>query len=187
MTLIISHRGRQLRRLNYVRGGLDDNDNDPFFIGPFVKTQETFDIMNLEIQMVEVDVIGAADGKLYLGHDECQEQFPYNDWYDSQKLLVHCKNLAAVKYLQTRILPPTFDYFFHSDDDATFTRKGRLLIHPRVVLNDAKSIPVGAWVVMPDTHPQKLNQYVAPETMKTWGAVITDWPQWMDEIINADE
>lgn len=192
MTRIISHRGRYLRRFNpdgiaysYSKNGL--NDNDISFIDPFVKNKGEFDLSNLEIHMVEVDVIGAADGLLYLGHDECQEQFPYNDWYDSQKLLVHCKNMAAVRYIQTRIVSPTFDYFFHNEDDATFTKKGRFLVHPKVFLNDAKSIPAGAWVVMPNIHPQKLNQYVTPEIMNTWGAVITDWPQWMYEILNADE
>lgn len=113
--ILISHRGN-------IKGPNPDFENEPEYI---------YTTLRLGYQ-VEVDV-WYVDGKLKLGHDEPQYDFPFDlfkNWSD--KLWLHCKNIEALKKLnQEDKLGVYINYFWHDTDYATLTSKGYIWsIHP---------------------------------------------------------
>lgn len=195
MPLIISHRAQGLQWFDHIQQKMVTNikDNDQQAINYFCTTPGTHNV-----NYVEVDV-RVRDGKLWVGHDRPEYQFPYVEWYQCPNLIVHCKTLEAVKWIQQRTTQPSFDYFFHDNDEATFTRKGRLWVHPRVVYNIPQGIlmpnydiPKKSFVVV-NFHPNGLCCFPQDECdrlrdwLKTVGGVCTDYPKQMDEWLNADE
>lgn len=137
------------------------------------------------VDKVEIDV-WCQRGEMWVGHDAPQWRFDYNDWWQCADLVVHCKNFAAVRYLNDRPVKPHFDYFFHDQDDATFTRQGHFWVHPdKTCLDEVSTIPPGSYVVMPSFHkPAKMDPLIIKQA-KTWGAVCTDYPEEMDKLLNG--
>jgi hypothetical protein len=180
MTLIISHRAIGVQCYNVVLGcyqkNLKHNDKDTigYFLGDFIRNH---------VDMVEVDVWYVWDA-LWVGHDGPMWKVNYHDWYENKSLIVHCKNMAAVKWLEARSAPPVFDYFYHDKDEATFTKKGKFWVHWNQVNSDNYStIPKGAYVVMPPWNPSMIDKKII-EAARTWGAVCTDFPEEMDKILH---
>ena len=72
--------------------------------------------------------------KLYLGHDEPTHPID-DDFLDSRKLWIHCKNIEALYYLSTHISYST-NYFWHENDQYTLTSKKYIWTYPGKELTD---------------------------------------------------
>lgn len=111
MLRIISHRGN-------LNGPDKENENRPSQI--MLAISKGFN--------VEID-LWAVDNDLYLGHDQPQykidksflEKIEFESW-------VHCKNLEAIKFLQSEDL--NLNYFWHQNDDFTLTSWGYVWTYP---------------------------------------------------------
>lgn len=107
--ILISHRGNI--------DGASDFENHPDNINKAI---------NLGFD-VEVDVY-LQDSKIFLGHDnpEYEVDLP---WIKDRKesLWIHCKNLASIEYLSSKI---GLHYFFHNSDKCTLTSKGYIWVYP---------------------------------------------------------
>jgi hypothetical protein len=88
---------------------------------------------------VEVDV-WAIDGKLYLGHDEPNEELP-TGWLQNGRFWYHAKNVDALKYLQRL---HRVKYFWHQEDDYTVTSNNKIWTYP------GKKLVEGAIAVVPE-------------------------------------
>jgi hypothetical protein len=112
--ILISHRGN----LNEKQ---PNRENHPDYIWEAIRKK----------YHVEIDV-WFINGKLKLGHDIPQYDFPF-DLIENHysKLWIHCKNLAAIselnKFDKTGI---RLNYFWHQNDDITLTSKGYIWAYP---------------------------------------------------------
>ena len=106
--ILISHRGN-------IEGANPDFENNPEYI---------YNALRLGYN-VEIDV-WYKDGKLKLGHDEPQYDFPFElfkNWSD--KLWLHCKNIEALQKLNREDrIGVHMNYFWHDIDYAVLTSKG---------------------------------------------------------------
>jgi len=94
-----------------------------------------------KLHMVEVDV-RLIGGTIVFGHDMPMDEVSYDFIYSlSQRLLIHCKNVDAVRYF---MFHPEFHFFWHQNDDYTITSKGKLFTKPGSPIID------GSIVVMPE-------------------------------------
>ncbi len=90
-------------------------------------------------------------GKFYLGHDEPNEIVEEEFLTDlSEKLWIHCKNLAALNKLSTY---KTLNYFWHEKDKYTLTSKNYIWTYPdqetlenSIIVNLNSKIPKGNYV-----------------------------------------
>lgn len=180
MTLIIAHRAQGVKWYDMVRDTfmVNQRDNDKVAIQYFMD-----DYSRHGVDMIEIDV-WERDGKLWVGHDEATAnwQFKYSEWYDSSSLIVHCKNLRAAIWLRSRTTGFKFEYFIHDNDEATFTNKGNLWVHPRMI--NEGPIPTGSYLVMPPAHPTELSEKII-DMARTMAAICTDYPQEMDVLLNG--
>jgi hypothetical protein len=78
---------------------------------------------------VEID-ISWIGGKLYLGHEEPQEELPTR-YLNNKRLWLHCKNSQALLYMN---IYGTATYFWHQDDDYTLTSNGKIWVYPGIQL-----------------------------------------------------
>jgi hypothetical protein len=92
---------------------------------------------------VEIDVRG-KNGKLFLGHDECQEEVDHF-FLANKKFWVHAKNMEAVELLLD--WKSSINWFWHQEDDFVFTTSGFIWTYP------GKHIVEGAIAVMPELSP----------------------------------
>lgn len=106
---------------------------------------------------VEID-IRAKDGKLYLGHDLCQEEI---DWtfFVNDRFWVHVKNAEALEILYNW---PQVNLFCHDSDDMVFTSKRHIWTFP------GKPLINGAIAVLPEKCPGW--------DISKAGGVCTDYP-----------
>jgi len=110
------------------------------FLGPNDKENHP-DQIQLAIRQgyhVEVD-IRFINKKLFLGHDEPLYEIK-DDFIDSRKFWIHCKNVEALHYFATHI-SEKYNYFWHENDQYTLTSKNYLWTFPGKTLTD-KSIMV---------------------------------------------
>lgn len=179
MVQIVSHRALGVQWFDNTRDKLVKNtkENDKYAIQYFVD-----DYSRHNVDFVEVDVWG--DGRdLRVGHDVGDWVFNYHDFYDCSSLIVHCKNLEAMWWLRARSVPPSFDYFFHDQDDATITNQGKIWVHPRMLDGASmRSIPTGSYVVVP-MHPNEIDPVIL-DVLSQMGGVCTDFPEEMDKLLN---
>lgn len=96
---------------------------------------------------VEIDVRG-MNGKLFLGHDELQEETSGN-FLSNDKFWVHAKNTEAVKLLidWNNISSNKIHWFWHQNDDLTLTSLNYIWTYP------GKQIIEGSIAVMPELFP----------------------------------
>jgi hypothetical protein len=108
--LLISHRGN-------TNGPNPNLENDPLYIAEALA--KGFH--------VEIDV-WFKDGKLKLGHDEPQYEFPFTLIENHfTRLWLHCKSSATLsKFIEIDKGGHKFNYFFHDADYATLTSKGEI-------------------------------------------------------------
>jgi hypothetical protein len=183
VTYIVAHRALGVKKPCFGTEGIVINDieNDFETINNFVQNPYNDGVSDY----IEVDV-RCISGTLWVGHDEPEYPFPYQDWKESTQLIVHCKDIQSIKWLRQRTDHPAFDYFFHDQDDMVFTHKNRIWVHPHMLEVDPFAIPEGAFVVVPpnpkDAAIDTLN--ISRMIMKTWGGVCTDFPIEMDELLN---
>jgi hypothetical protein len=124
--ILISHRGN-------LNGPEPDKENKIFYI--LEALWAGYD--------VEVDVRG-KDGKLYLGHDECQESIDYF-FLANKRLWVHAKNPEAVELLLE--WKNSINWFWHQEDDFVFTTRGDMWVYP------GRHVYSGSIAVMPELSP----------------------------------
>jgi glycerophosphoryl diester phosphodiesterase len=79
---------------------------------------------------VEIDIrYSSVDQVFYLGHDDSQY---FVGWYwlskHSEKLWIHCKNLAAL--YEFNVNTSAFNYFWHQTDYFTLTSKNYIWTYP---------------------------------------------------------
>lgn len=113
--------------------------------GPSKKTENSPDSIDHAISMgfdVEIDV-RAVGSKIFLGHDEPQEEVA-KEWLlgRSKSLWIHCKNIEAMDFFDGM----EFNHFWHQEDDCTLTSRGFIWTYPGKPLF-ARSI-----AVLPETH-----------------------------------
>lgn len=82
---------------------------------------------------VEVD-IRLIGKKLYLGHDEPVHEIK-DDFINSRKFWIHCKNVEALHYFATHI-SEKYNYFWHENDQYTLTSKNYIWTYPGKTLTD---------------------------------------------------
>ena len=110
--ILISHRGN-------VNGKIEDSENNPSYIDSTLNK-------NFE---VEID-FWIIDNNLFLGHDKPQYKIDL-DWLleRSNKLWIHCKNVEAITYLQSKN-ESSLNYFWHENDTLTLTSNGSIWAYP---------------------------------------------------------
>jgi len=108
--IFISHRGNTV--------GKSDRENEPDYI---LETLEAG-------YYAEVDVWNTSNG-VFLGHDIPQYEVS-NDFFYSDRLLCHAKNLDAMFFLIERDV----HYFWHQEDDYILTSRSIFITHPRANL-----------------------------------------------------
>lgn len=108
---LISHRGN-------VNGRFESYENEPTYIDLAIK--KGYD--------VEIDV-WYKDNMLWLGHDKPDYGVDFR-WFRDRigKLWIHCKNLEAIVYFKE--CEYEFNFFWHQEDDITFTSKGHIWTYP---------------------------------------------------------
>jgi len=128
--ILISHRGNlngripeRENRIDYIEEALEQGYN------------------------VEVDVWG-KDGKMYLGHDEPQEEVRCH-FLSNVKLWVHAKNIEAVDSIKrwNRNTANKVHWFWHENDHITLTSLDFVWVYP------GKEMPYGSIAVMPEQFP----------------------------------
>lgn len=82
---------------------------------------------------VEVD-IWIKNKKLYLGHDEPTYEIK-DDFINTRKFWIHCKNIEALHYFSTHI-SQKYNYFWHEHDQHTLTSKRYIWTEPGKPLTD---------------------------------------------------
>ena len=118
----IAHRGN-------ISGKVLESENKVFYILDALK--QNYD--------VEVDV-RSKSGELFLGHDSCQEKFPFQMFLRHiDNIWIHCKDLESLAYFQNQ--NNRWNYFFHNNDLATLTSRGIMWLH-----EDAGAYPGGVLV-----------------------------------------
>jgi glycerophosphoryl diester phosphodiesterase len=91
---------------------------------------------------VEID-INYRDGKLYLGHDDIQEECPR--WIiNDPGVYTHAKDVDALKMVLSTI--PDANVFWHESDTVTFTKFGHLWCHPGHYVDSKRAI----WLDLPE-------------------------------------
>jgi hypothetical protein len=112
--ILISHRGN-------INGKQPNKENHPDYIWEAIRKE----------YHVEIDV-WFVNGKLKLGHDAPQYDFPF-DLFENHysKLWIHCKNLEAIVELNKfDKIGSRLNYFWHQTDDITLTSKGYIWAYP---------------------------------------------------------
>lgn len=137
---LISHRGN-------VSGKFESWENEPTYIDAAIN--EGFD--------VEVDVWYLEDhpNVLFLGHDKPLYGVGIK-WFQDRitKLWIHCKNIEAVRFLQTHDVGQYLHYFWHQEDDITLTSFNYLWTYPNKPLTD------NSICVLPELNNQEVPDYV---------------------------
>ena len=109
---IISHRGN-------LNGRIPFEENRPEYILSAIRSG-----YDTEIDLWRIR------GKLFLGHDQPNHLIDLKFLIKYQsKIWIHCKNLAALSYLncmKNKIL----NYFWHENDTYTLTSKGYIWTYP---------------------------------------------------------
>ena len=143
--ILISHRGN-------LSGRNPEKENKIFYIE---------EALHLGYN-VEIDVRG-DNGKLFLGHDYCQEEIDLN-FLLNIKLWVHVKNIEAADIIRkfNKFNQGKIHWFWHQEDDITLTSMNFVWTYP------GKSLIEGSIAVM-------------PELNKDWditlaGGICTDYP-----------
>lgn len=142
--ILIAHRGN-------TKGPNKELENSPQYIDKAI--EEGYD--------VEVD-LWSRDGKVFLGHDAPEYQI-CEKWIQQRvnNLWVHCKNTQSLNFV--RIYghwDRKLKYFWHQEDDYTFTSNGFIWTYPGKPLSGCgKDI-----CVMPEK--AKYSEY---EILKCWG------------------
>lgn len=112
----IAHRGNT--------NGPSHKENEPGYIEDAIS--KGFD--------VEFDLWRVEDS-LWLGHDEPKYLITDSFLVDnSQRSWIHCKNLEALYYLNTKY--PELNYFWHQEDDFTLTSQGYIWAYPGMQATD---------------------------------------------------
>jgi hypothetical protein len=112
--ILISHRGN-------INGKQPNKENHPDYIWEAIRKE----------YHVEIDV-WFVNGKLKLGHDAPQYDFPF-DLFENyySKLWIHCKNLEAISELNKFDKTGSrLNYFWHQEDYVTLTSKGYIWAYP---------------------------------------------------------
>ena len=109
----------------------------------------------------EIDVWKVYD-KWFLGHDEPQYEIPVS-FLGKQGLWIHCKNIDAL--YQLSILPFSYNYFWHQEDDYTLVSNGIIWTYP------GKHLTSNSIAVMPEINEDYWD-YV--KNVKIYG-VCTDY------------
>lgn len=130
---LIAHRGNT--------DGPSHRENQPLYLLDAI--DRGFDV-ELDVRLI--------NNRFWLGHNGpeylCNEDFfqkiaPYA-WF-------HCKNIEALEYFNTNY--PTFNYFWHQEDDYTLTSCGYIWAYPgkEVTSNSVLVMPenIGSWFMLP--------------------------------------
>lgn len=128
--ILISHRGN-------LNGRIPERENRIDYIEEALKQGYN----------VEIDVWG-KNGKMYLGHDEPQEEVSLF-FLSSMKLWVHAKNIEAVDSIKAwnRNTVNKIHWFWHENDHMTLTSLDFVWVYP------GKELPLGSIAVMPELFP----------------------------------
>jgi len=112
--ILISHRGN-------INGKQPNRENHPDYIWEAIRKGYN----------VEIDV-WLVNGKLKLGHDTPQYDFPFELLENHySKLWIHCKNLEAIVELNKFDKTGSrLNYFWHQEDYITLTSKGYIWAYP---------------------------------------------------------
>jgi hypothetical protein len=114
--IYIAHRG-------LYQGPSTDRENHPDQIMDAIKKG----------YQVEVD-IWFVNRKLMLGHDAPLYEIQ-DDFINSRKFWIHCKNVEALHYFTTHI-SEKYNYFWHENDQYTLTSKNYIWTYPGKELTD---------------------------------------------------
>ena len=91
---------------------------------------------------VEIDM-RIVNNEMYLGHDEPEEKITLNYLQEiKDKCWIHCKNLEAIYFFNEN--QPSFNYFWHQEDQYTLTSKGFIWTYP------GSELCAGCIAVMPE-------------------------------------
>lgn len=142
MITVIAHRGN-------IDGPNPEKENSPTYVDTAIAAG--FD--------VEID-LWLVDDQLALGHDAPQYAVDLT-WLEERypKLWIHCKNLAALEYMDQTWL---FNYFWHEHDTLTLTSRRDIWVYPgRQPVQDSIA-------VMPEIHNDDVSRC---------RGVCTDYPK----------
>jgi hypothetical protein len=143
--------------------------------GPDLKTENTISQIYKCIDLgfdAEIDV-RVIDSKIFLGHDNPDEQVELKDLYEiSDRLWIHCKNLEALEYFCNK----SFNYFWHETDCYTLTSKGIGWVY-------IGQYPYSKSVIV---LPESISLYTFPhgiEYIKSSYGICTDEPIYYKELL----
>lgn len=147
---LIAHRGN-------IDGINPELENSPEYISEAIS--QGFDVE------IDLRIIG---GEFYLGHDSPQykvnESYLFND-----NFWIHAKNFEALSWL----LGKNLKFFWHQNDDFTFTSNGYIWTYPK------KELSKMSIAVMPEWGVHK--------NWRSCYGICTDFPkQVRDGILNLD-
>ena len=97
---------------------------------------------------VEIDVW--YDKGWWLGHDGPEYKTDMN-FLENRRFWIHCKNIAALTYLQ----PTKLNYFWHEEDSYTLTSHGYIWAYP----NEMAMAGGNSIAVMPEIHNTDVNLF----------------------------
>ena len=146
--ILIAHRGN-------TEGPRPEKENHPDYVDKAIELG--YD--------VEVDIWGAFNTKLFLGHDEPQHQIPPQWIFQrAHQLWLHTKDIAAFYTFSQQV--PGLKVFWHQNDRYTLTTNGFLWTYPGAILTP-KSI-----CVMPERVPEVYTE----EDLQNCAGICSDFP-----------
>lgn len=134
--------------------------------GPNQQLENTLSYADKALRLFEAEIdIRYADGKVWLGHDQAQEEAPL-DWLSANKskLWIHCKDIGSLNFLCSQDID--LNFFGHSNDGYVLTSKKYIFSLP----SECEKIDSDRTIfVMPEFF--KYNKEI-----KGCAGVLTDYP-----------
>jgi hypothetical protein len=100
--------------------------------GPFQDENNPTKIEDVILKGFDVEIdLRILNSEFYLGHDT--EDFKVSESWIlkfKNKLWIHCKTISTIEQIHNSKLLNDSNYFFHFNDNCTFTSKGFLWVFP---------------------------------------------------------
>lgn len=139
---------------------------------------------------IEVD-IRCARSVLWMGHDDPGEIFEPTSWPGQGNAYIHAKDIYTMQIMSnfpnmtTRYFDThkQLDIFYHDFDDAVFTMKGKIWLHPKkfdALFNGSVTASYNFSNVIVALNDRMIVEPEKLAFLKTFGGVCTDFPEYYE-------